>query len=116
MDQATRIEFARRSASTIIPNRSATYLNGYLILFRCRTYRANSQEAGAFETVRGLAARLRRRGDEFHMSKVVQLRAAVAPRGFALPQHLNLMSSDANNRAGSARLTIVLANPNDAVA
>jgi hypothetical protein len=26
------------------------------------------------------------------------------------------MSSDANNRAGSARLTIVLAHPNDAVA
>jgi hypothetical protein len=42
------------------------------------------------------------------MSKVVQLRAAVAPRGFALPQHLNLMSY--------ARLTIVLAHPNDAVA
>jgi hypothetical protein len=49
------------------------------------------------------------------MSKVVQLRAAVAPRGFVLPQHLNLMSSDANNCAGSARLTIVLAHPNDAV-
>src|SRR5215510_11327473 len=89
---------------------------GYLILFRCRTYHANSHEAGAFETVRWLAARLRRRGDEFHMSKVVQLRAAVAPRGFALPQHFNLVSSDANNRAGSARLTIVLAHPNDAVA
>ena len=53
---------------------------------------------------------------EFPMSKVVQLRAAIAPRGFALPQHLNLMSSYANNRAGSARLTIVLAHPNDAVA
>jgi hypothetical protein len=38
----------------------------------------------------GPAARVRRRGDEFHMSKVVQLRAAIAPRGFALPQHLNL--------------------------
>jgi len=116
MAQSDKDRFARRSTSTIIPNRSATYLNGYLILFRCRTYHANSHEAGAFETVRGLAARLRRRGDEFHMSKVVQLRAAIAPRGFALPQHLNLMSSDANNRAGSARLTIVLAHPNDAVA
>src|SRR5262245_46354688 len=52
----------------------------------------------------------------FTMSKVVQLRAAVAPRGFALPHHFNLMSSDANNRAGSARLTISLAHPNDAVA
>jgi hypothetical protein len=116
MAQATRIGFARRSASTITPNRSATYLNGYLILFRCRTYHANSHEAGAFETVRGLAARLRRRGDEFHMSKVVQLRAAVALRGFPLPHHFNLMSSDADDRAGSARLTIVLAHPNDAVA
>jgi hypothetical protein len=113
---ATRIGFARRSASTITPNRSATYLNGYLILFRCRTYHANSHEAGAFETVRALAARLRRRGDEFHISEVVQLRAAVPPCGFALPQHLNLMSSDANYRAGSARLTIVPAHPNDAVA
>jgi hypothetical protein len=62
------------------------------------------------------AARALRRGDEFHMSKVMQLRAAIAPRGFALPQHLNLMSSDASNRARSAGLTIVLANPNDAVA
>ena len=115
MAQATGIGFARRSASTIIPNRSGTYLNGYF-LFRCRTYQGNTHEAGAFETVRGLTARLRRRGDEFHMSKVVQMRSAVAPRGFSLPQHLNLMSSDANNRAGSARLTIVLADPNDAVA
>src|SRR5262245_23983899 len=42
--------------------------------------------------------------DEFLLSKAVQLRAAVAPRGFALPKHLNLMSSDAGNRAGSAGL------------
>jgi hypothetical protein len=49
------------------------------------------------------------------MSKVVQLRTTIAPRGFALPQHLNLMSSDAGNRAGSAGLAIVLAHPNDAV-
>jgi hypothetical protein len=87
-----------------------------LILSRCRTYHATSHEAAAFETVMGLAARLRRRGDEFHMSKVVQLRTTIAPRGFALPQHLNLMSSDAGNRAGSAGLAIVLAHPNDAVA
>ena len=79
-------------------------------------HQASSHEAGAFEIVMGLAARLRRRGDEFHMSKVVQLRAAIAPRGFALPQHLNLMSSDAGNRAESAGLAIVLAHPNDAVA
>jgi hypothetical protein len=46
----------------------------------------------------GRAARLRRRGDEFLMSKVVQLRAAVAPCDFVLPQHLNLMSSDADDR------------------
>jgi hypothetical protein len=32
------------------------------------------------------------------MSKVVQLRAAVAPCDFVLPQHLNLMSSDADDR------------------
>ena len=63
----------------------------------------------------GRAARLRRRKDEFLMSKVVQLRAAVALRVFALPQHLNLMSSDADDRAGSAGLVIVLAHPDDAV-
>jgi hypothetical protein len=41
------------------------------------------------------------------MSKVVQLRAAVAPRTFALPKDLNLMSSDAGDRAGSLGLAIV---------
>src|SRR5262249_12183934 len=40
--------------------------------------------------------------DEFLLSNTVQLRAAVAPRGFALPKHLNLMSSDAGNHAGTA--------------
>jgi len=87
-----------------------------LNLFRCWTYHASSHEAGAVETVMGLAARVHHRGDEFHMPKVVQLRAAIAPRGFALPQHFNLMSTDAGNRAGSAGLAIVLAHPNDAVA
>src|SRR5262245_49714259 len=108
----------RRSASTITPPQPLRDLpqQDILILFCRRTYQASSHEAGTFETVMGLAARLRRRGDEFHMSKVVQLRAAIAPRGFALPQHLNLMSSDAGNRAGSAGLAIVLAHPNDAVA
>jgi hypothetical protein len=87
-----------------------------LISFCCRTYHAKSHEAGAFETVMGLAAKLCRCGDEFHMSKVVQLRTAIAPRGFALPQHLNLMSSDAGNRARSAGLMIVFANPDDTLA
>ena len=49
------------------------------------------------------------------MSKVVQLRAAIAPRGFALPKHLNLMSSDAGNGARSAGLIIVFTGPGDAV-
>ena len=44
---------------------------------------------------------------ELTVSKVVQLRAAIAPRGFVLPKHLNLMSSDAGNRARSAGLIIV---------
>jgi hypothetical protein len=52
--------------------------------------------------------------NEIPMSKVVQLRAAIAPRGFVLPTHLNLMSSDAGNRAVSAGL-IVLTDPDDAV-
>ena len=52
---------------------------------------------------------------EFPMSKVVQLRAAIAPRGFALPKHLNLVNSDAGNRARSAGLIIVFTGPGDAV-
>ena len=52
----------------------------------------------------------------FLMSKEVQVRAAVAPCGFARPQHLNLMSSDAGNRTGSAGPAIVLAHPDDTVA
>jgi hypothetical protein len=38
-----------------------------------------------------------------------------APRGFVLPKHLNLMSSDAGNRARSAGLMIVFTDPDDAV-
>src|SRR5215471_4629132 len=111
--RATR--FARGSAShsqllTDLPQQDI------VILFCCRTYHANSHEAGAFETGMGLAARLRRRGDEFRLSKVVQLSAAIAPRGFVLPKHLNLMSSDAGNRAWTAGLMVVFANPDDAVA
>jgi hypothetical protein len=50
------------------------------------------------------------------MSKEMQLRAAIAPGGFALPQHLNLMSSDADDRTRSAGLAIVLAHTDDTVA
>src|SRR5215813_12899004 len=52
---------------------------------------------------------------ELRMSKVMQLCAAIAPRGFVLPMHLDLMSSDAGNRARSARLIIVFIDPEDAV-
>jgi hypothetical protein len=62
------------------------------------------------------AANLHHVGNEFHVSNVVQLSAEIAPRGFVLPKHLNLMSSDADNRAGSAGLMIVFADPDDAVA
>jgi hypothetical protein len=53
--------------------------------------------------------------NELRMSKVMQLCAAIAPRGFVLPKHLNLMSSDACNRARSAGLIIVFTDPDDAV-
>ena len=53
--------------------------------------------------------------NELPMSKVVQLRAAIAPRGFVLPTHLSLMSSDAGNHARSAGLIIVFTDPDDAV-
>jgi hypothetical protein len=53
--------------------------------------------------------------NELTMSKVAQLRAAIAPRGFVLPKHLNLMRSDAGNRARSAGLIIVFTDPDDTV-
>ena len=53
---------------------------------------------------------------ELRMSKVMQLCAAIAPRGFVLPKHLNLMSSDAGDRARSAGRIIVFTDPGDAVA
>jgi hypothetical protein len=55
--------------------------------------------------------------NELPMSKVMQLSAAIAPRGFVLPKHLHLMSSDAGNRARSAGLIIVIVftDPDDAV-
>jgi hypothetical protein len=62
-----------------------------------------------------LAVRGRHLGDE-EMAKIVQLRPTISPRGFALPQHLHLMSRDAGNRARSVGLAIFLANPYDAVA
>jgi hypothetical protein len=52
--------------------------------------------------------------NELTVSKVVQLRAAIAPRGFVLPKHLDLMSSNAGNRARSDGL-IVFTDPDDAV-
>ena len=56
----------------------------------------------------------RRRGDS-HVEGCAVARDDSAG-GCALPQHLDLMSSDAGNRAGSTGLAIVLAHPNDAVA
>jgi hypothetical protein len=53
--------------------------------------------------------------NELTVSKVVQLRAAITPRDFVLPKHLNLMSGDAGNRTRSAGLTIVFADPDDAI-
>ena len=47
------------------------------------------------------------------MSKVMQLFAAIAPRAFALPKHLNLISSDARNRARCAGL--IFTDTDDAV-
>ena len=66
--------------------------------------------------LRGLQRRPAATKDEILMSKVVQLRAAVAFRSYALPQHLNLMSSDPEDRTGSAGLAIVLAHTDDTVA
>src|SRR6266404_6025024 len=55
-------------------------------------------------------------GDEFHMSKVVQVRAAIARHRSAVPTHLDLMGSDPGDRAQSGGLVAVLPDPDDAVA
>src|SRR5262249_1468652 len=113
--RATKIRFARGSASHSQLLRNLPQQD-IVILFCCRTYHANSHEAGAFETGMGLAARLRLRGGELRVSQVVQLSAWIAPRGSVLPKHLKLMSSDAGNPAWPAGLMAFFANPDDAVA
>ena len=106
----------RQSSPLITPHRSGTHLNRILdVLAAGRTTQAFTMLALS-RRLWGLQRRPAAAKDEFLVSKVVQLRAAIAPWGFALPQHLNLMSSDAGNRAGSAGLAIVLTRPNDAVA
>jgi len=98
------------------PDRSGTHLNRILDVFAAgRTTQAFTMLALS-RRLWGLQRRPAAAKDGFLVSKEVQLRAAVAPRGFALPQHLNLMSSDAGNRTGSAALAIVLAHPDDTVA
>src|SRR5262245_65538954 len=85
----------RRSASTITPQPLRDLpQQDILILFCCRTYQSSSHEAGAFEIVMGLAARLRRRGGELHMARVVQLRAGIGFRGLARTQHLDVRRSE----------------------
>jgi hypothetical protein len=46
-----------------------------------------------------------------HLSKVVQLRAAIARHDSAVPTHLDLMGSDSGDRAQSGKLVAVLADP-----
>jgi hypothetical protein len=86
------------------------------MLFRCRTYHASPAKLALSRWLWGLQRGPTAAKDEFLMSKEEQLPAAVAPRRFALPQDLNLMSSDAGNRTGSARLASVPAYPDDTVA
>jgi hypothetical protein len=71
---------------------------------------------GFGRVMRRPASTLRRLRAGFRMSKVVQVHAAIARRGFAVPTHLDRMGSDAGHRAQSGGLTAVLADPDDAVA
>jgi len=66
--------------------------------------------------MRGPVATLHHIGDEFHMSKVEQMRAAIARHGSAVPTHLDLMCGDADDCAQTGGLVVVLADPDDAVA
>src|SRR5262245_50056041 len=52
---------------------------------------------------------------EFHMSKVVKVRAAIAANGSAVPTHLDFMGSDAGNRACTAGHVAAVADPDNAV-
>ena len=49
------------------------------------------------------------------MSKVVKVRAAIAGNGSAVPIYLDLMSSNAGNRAWTGGPVAVVADPDDAV-
>src|SRR5262249_17181772 len=73
---------------------------------------ANSDVAGAFEAVIGRAGPLR---PELLGATAVAVPAEVACPACPPPRRLNRMRSDADDRAGSAGLVIVLANPDDAV-
>jgi hypothetical protein len=95
------------------PTCSKAHLNRILGLFLCRTSQAPLRFA---RRLRGSQRRPAAAKDVILMSKVVQLRAAIAFRGFALPQNLNLMSSDADDRATSVGLASVVAHPDDTVA
>jgi len=66
--------------------------------------------------MRGPVATLHHIGDEFHMSKVEQMRAAIARHGSAVPTHLDLMCGDADDCAQTGGLVVVLADPDDLVA
>jgi hypothetical protein len=52
---------------------------------------------------------------EFHMSKVVKARPAIARNGSAVPPHLDLMGGNAGNRARTSGLVAIIADPDDAV-
>jgi hypothetical protein len=52
---------------------------------------------------------------EFHMSKVVKVRAAIANNRSAVPAYLDLMGSDAGDGARTRGLAAVAADPDDAV-
>jgi hypothetical protein len=52
---------------------------------------------------------------EFHMSKVVKARPAIARNDSAVPPHLDHMGSNAGYRAGTSGLVAVDADPDDAV-
>src|SRR5262249_34907740 len=54
--------------------------------------------------------------DWLHSSKIVQVRATIPDHSFAVPTDLDLMYSDAGNRAQSGKLVIVLTGPRHAVA
>lgn len=114
MTETSLAAMGRRARCSL--NRSDCTVRWDALAGKSRCAQTISKMEGFGRVMRRPASTLRRLRAGFRMSKVVQVHAAIARRGFAVPTHLDRMGSDASDRAQSSGLTAVLADPDDAVA